>query len=160
MSPECLYWVALVVLVLPSAPFNRTAVVVLAVWAFGHLVYRFGPFDDAACMAARIIAIGAALALSRPWDGSRRAFAQVAVALLFVPAAILSGVMAAAYSEPAETMQEYHVQMALYWATWGVIMAQAILVPVGNDWCKVRATFKRADNWIMSRIVKHFGGAL
>lgn len=157
MSPECLYWVALIALVLPSSPFNRTAVVVLAVWAFGHILHTAGPFEDAAYMVARIIATGAALALSKPWDGSRRAFANVAVALLFIPAALLSGVMAAGYSEPATTMTEYYVQTAIYWATLGVIMAQAILVPVGNDWSKVKDTGKKLDAWLMRQIIRKFG---
>lgn len=160
MSPECLYWVALIALVLPSVPFNRTALVVLAVWAFGHILHIAGPFEDAAYMVARILAIGAALAVSKPWDGSRRAYAQLGVGLLFIPAAILSGIMAAGYSEPAETMTEYYVQTAIYWATWGVIMAQAVLVPVGNDWEAVGRAATKADKWIMGQIVKRFGGAL
>lgn len=111
-------------------------------------------------MFARIVAVGVALAVSRPWDDSRRAYAQVSVALLFIPSALLSGIMAAGYSEPAETMQEYYVQTVIYWVTWGVIMAQAALVPMGNDWDAVGRAATKVDKWIMGQIVKRFGGAL
>lgn len=130
--------------------------VVLIVWAFGHFVYRIGSFDDAACMFARIIATGAALALSKPWDGSRRAFAQLAVALLFAPAALFSAISAIYFTKPPEDMSEYYWQTGVYWVAWAIIIAQAVLVPVGNDW----ANLKKIDDWIMRQIVKRFGGAV
>lgn len=160
MSPECFYWVALATLVLPSVAFNGLAAVVLLSWAFGYATYLMGPFDNAACMFANIIALGAALAVSRPWDGSRRAIAQTTVALMFIPTALLSAVAAIYFERPPQTMGEYYWQSGVYWATWGVIMAQAVLVPVGNDWDKIKATAHKADKWIMARIVKHFGDAL
>lgn len=154
MSPECLYWVALFALVLPSVPFNKTALVVLAVWAFGHFTYRIGGYDDAACMFARIIATGAALALSKPWDGSRRALCSIAVALLFIPAAALSAINAIYFYSPPATMTEYYWQTVTYWSLWAVIIVQAVIVPAGNDWSNLR----KIDDWIMRQIVKRFGG--
>lgn len=160
MSPECLYWVALATLVLPSAAVNRVAGVVLLSWAFGYLAYLFGPFDNAAVMFSRIVALGASLALSRPWDGSRRSIAQATVALLFIPTALLSAVAAIYFEQPPQTMSEYYWQTGVYWTTWGFIMAQAIAVPFGNDWVVVGKAATKADKWIMSQIVKRFGGAL
>lgn len=160
MSPECLYWVALLALVLPSVPFNRSALVVLAVWAFGHIAFRMGPFDDAACMFARIVAIGAALAVSHPWDGSRRAYAQGTVALLFVPTALLAAIAAIYFEQPPATMFEWRIQTGVYWLTWTLMMAQVIAVPVGNDWSKISALIQKADDWLMAQIVKRFGDAL
>lgn len=154
MSPECLFWIALALLVLPSMPFNRVALVVLSVWAFGHFAHLTGPYEAAGYMAARIVATGAALGLSRPWDGSRRALAQFAVGLLFIPSAILAG-LASIYPDAG-----YETLTYIYWATWGCIMAQALIVPWGNDWGRARCLASAVDDWVMGRVVKHFGDAL
>ena len=160
MSPQCLYWITLLAVVLPSVPFNRMAIVVLLSWALGHFAHIFGPHEDAVYMFARISAFGAALGISRPWDGSRRAYAHLTVAGLFLPVAIMSFDSAVYFKEPAQTMSEYKVQAWLYWTTWSFIMAQAVIVPFGNDWSKIKTVLKQADDWLMGQIVKRFGDVL
>jgi len=160
MSPECLYWIALVVLVLPSLAFNRMAAVVLSVWAFGHFTHMTGPYEVAAYMFASIVALGAGVALSQPWDGSRRAYANGAVTGLFVPSSLLFAYAAIYFERDPANMQEYHAQLGVYWTTWAVIMTQAILVPFGNDWQKVRDYANKFDAWAIGKIVKHFGDAV
>lgn len=156
MSPECLYWVALLALVMPSAPFNRLALIVLIVWAFGHAVYRVVPFGDAALMFARIAAIGAALAVSHPWDGSRRAYAQATTIALFIPSAFIAAVTAMYFDHPPLDMAEWQMKTALYWSGWSVIMLQAISVPFGNDWGKAVELAKKVDGKIMRVLDNHF----
>lgn len=151
MSPECLYWIVLALCVLPSLPFNRVALVVLSVWAFGHFAHFAGGYESVAYMIARIVAIGAGLGLARPWDGSRRALAQISVALLFAPSAAMSAFVSI-YPDAG-----YSTLTAAYWTTWGCIMAQAALVPVGNDWERIRRIGRNADHWIMRRVANHFG---
>lgn len=160
MKPELLYWIALAVLVLPSVAVNRVAIIVAAVWGFGNVVYRVGPYDDVALMTARIIAVGAALALAMPCDATLKSRARFTTALLFIPAAFLAGVAAAFANESPLTMAEYRFQTGLYWTTWAVIMFQAISVPFGNDWSFVIKTGKRIDDWMMRAIVRHFGDAI
>lgn len=79
---------------------------------------------------------------------------------MFIPTALLSAVAAIYFEQPPQTMTEYHWQVGVYWTAWGFMMAQAVLVPVGNDWNRIRVTARNADDWIMARIVKHFGSAL
>jgi hypothetical protein len=160
MSPECLYWVALLALVLPSVPFNRAALVILAVWAFGHLIHMTGGhFEDVAYMFARIVAIGAALALSHPWDGSRRALAQATVALMFIPTALLAAYAAIYFEHPPLDMIEYRQQTAVYWLTWSLMMLQVMAVPVGNDWERIIDLVKNLDDKLMQFLVRRFDGA-
>jgi len=108
-------------------------------------------------MFARTVAFGAALAFSQPWDGSRRAYANGVIAGLFVPSAVLAAYAAINFTVPPATMQEYHAQLAAYWAGWLIIMAQAILVPVGNDWEAVGRGIRRLDEWMLRQLVKKFG---
>jgi len=159
MSPECLYWIALLALALPSLPYNRMAAVVLLSWAFGHFAHIWGGYEDPSYMFGYILAFGAALALSRPWDGSRRAYANGAIAVLFVPAAVLSAYTAMFSTTDPVTMQEYYTQTTVYWVTWACIMAQTVLVPFGNDWGKVWDHIKRLDDWAIKKISDHFGVA-
>lgn len=155
MSPECLYWVTLCALVLPSLPFNKMALVVLAVWAFGHLCHTLGPFEDAAYMFSRIVALGAAVAISHPWNGHRRVIGHAIVAWLFIPSALLAAYAAIYFEHPPADMAEWRHQATVYWINWAIIMAQAIAIPFSNDWSKL----KKFDEWIMGRIIRHFGGA-
>jgi len=160
MSPELLYWIALAVCVVPSLPFNRVAIVVAAVWWFGHFAHWLGPYEDAAYMAARIVAFGAALGLSKPWDRSGPCITNVCTAILFLPAAALSFYVASYSNHPPQTWEEYHWQTAIYWSTWAIIMVQAMLVPFGNDWSKARNALNKIDAWVMGKVVRHFGDAL
>jgi hypothetical protein len=159
MRPELLYWIALAVLVVPSIPFNRVAAIVALAWAFGHFVHGFTAYEDAAYMASRIVAFGAALALSKPWCTNLKTTAKFITAILFIPAAVMAGVSACLPTQ-AETMEQYHLQTALYWTTWAVIMAQAVSVPFGNDWTLIVRVARKIDDWLMARIVRHFGDAL
>lgn len=156
MSPECLYWITLAFLVLPSVPFNRMALIVAISWAFGHFAHIAGPFEDAAYMFARIVAAGAALALCHNKNDSLKERSRMTVALLFIPSALMSAYAAIYFEHPPRDVSEYNHQIAVYYATWATIMAQAIFVPFGNDWSGLR----KIDEWLMAKVVKHFGNSL
>lgn len=129
MMPECLYWIALALLVLPSVPFNRVALVVLASWAFGHFAHITGPYENLVYMFAQIVACGAALGLWVSNTGERRSNAQFISAILFSPMAAISGVLAAWYSNDPQTMREYYIQLMLYWTLWSLGFVQAASIP-------------------------------
>lgn len=166
-NPEHLYQLALLVLVLPSIALNRVAITVVGAWVFGELAHYFVlwigqpvGWEDALWMAARIVALGGALALSIPWDNSRRAHAQLLVALLFAVGAGLAAHAAINFDHPPRDMAEYHEQTSVYWLTYSVIMLQAIAVPFGNDWRALWRGLCRADEWVMRRLQSYFSGSL
>lgn len=53
-------------------------------------------------------------------------------------------------------LSPYHV----WWIGFYIGMTQCILLPFGNDWEKAKRMFHRFDEWLMQKIVKHFGEAL
>lgn len=157
MSPEYIYYVAMLFIVLPSMAINRLAIVVAACWIPGALALRLGVPAAPVDMAVDIVAvgIGAALARQNIANVSRGAYSVCAVADCIVVAAFV-GTAGIGFAEGVESLHPYYAWWALFW----VSLIQVVAIPFGNDWGRMMSGLRQFDEWLLNRLAKHFGEGL
>lgn len=123
-------------------PFNRMAIVVVASWLVGQYVWMLGfqPTSADLWVNAAALVISAYIAYLSG-KHSDRIVAPIFLLMVTVNWVELNGMLHPYYC---------------WWVLFHLGTIQVIALIFGNDW----TVLKRIDDWIMARIVRHFGEAL
>lgn len=116
------FWLLYALVVAPSAFFNKVAAVMLAVRLLAQIAYNLGAPEAPVLFV--LYAGGFALSLFVARTGPCFVAAVLFLPLCFSTLQAMAGVFS-----PVEE----------YWTRFGLATAQALIVPFGNDWTRIRA---------------------
>ena len=141
--PEYLYWALILLIALPSAPFNRVAGVIVADRIMTQLAWEVGLPEP----PTQAVIFGLALfPCLHHWHfrGARfqpmaRTKAQRVTAWFFAPLTVAA-------------LVQYFDPVAGWWAVFWLACLQAVITPLGNDWATAR------EGWLALKDISWIDG--
>lgn len=116
------YWLLVIIVAVPSAPFNRVAAVVVAARIINQTTWALVP---AAEPFAQAVVFGAA-AVVAAWQW--RTIPCLASSALFLPMSVASAAWAAGGIDPS----------VAWWLIVACGIVQIVILPLGNDWRAIK----------------------
>lgn len=127
--PEFIYWALILLVAVPSAPFNRVAGVIVAQRIATQLAWALGtpePPTQAVVFGLAMLPCFIPLKIGQvqfqPWARTKT---QRRTAWLFVPMA-------------AAALSQWIYPVAGWWAVFWLACLQTVIAPFGNDWATAR----------------------